>query len=64
MRAEQDTYVDFDDSLIWIYDPNFPKATAAELAKEPLADFDRSMMVVDKQELARLTDGGHKIEFF
>jgi hypothetical protein len=63
MRAEQNPNIYFDESLIWIYDPHFRKATASELAKDPLADFDRPMMVVDKQELARLVDNGHKIEF-
>lgn len=63
MRAEQNPNVDFDESLIWIYDPHFSKAAESELARDALADFDRPMMVVDKQELARLIENGHKIEF-
>jgi hypothetical protein len=63
MRAEQNPNIDFDESLIWIYAPHFPEAAESELARDPLADFDRPMMVVDKQELARLIQSGHKIEF-
>lgn len=55
--------IDFDEPLIWIYDPHFPKATEIELANNPLADFDRPMTVVDEPELAVLIEQGHKIEF-
>lgn len=53
---------DFDQPLIWIYDPRFPAATAAELAKDPLADFDRPMAVIDENELAALRECGYKVE--
>ena len=63
MRAEPNPNIDFDDPIIWIYDPNYQNATEDELARDPLADFDRPMTVVDKQGLARLIEIGQKIEF-
>jgi hypothetical protein len=63
MNKEQKPNADFDEPLIWIYDPRYPGATKSELAKDPLVDFDRPMMVVDKQELAVLIEQGHKIKF-
>lgn len=54
---------DFDEPLIWIYDPRFPGATEAELAQDRWADFNRPMAVVDKNELAALIASGHRIEF-
>jgi hypothetical protein len=62
MHTDQNPNVDFDEPLIWIYDPHFPKATKSELKKDPLVDFDRPMVTVDKLELARLIEDGHKIE--
>lgn len=52
--------VGFDEKLIWIYDPHYARSTDSELAKDPLADFDHPMMVVDESELDQ---AGHKIEF-
>ena len=54
---------EFDEPLIWIYDPRYAMATESDLAKNALADFDRPMMPVDKAELAALVESGHKIEF-
>ena len=54
---------DFDEPLIWIYDPRFPAATEAELAKDRWADFNRPMAIVDRRELALLMEQGCKIDF-
>jgi hypothetical protein len=54
---------DFDEPLIWIYDPRFPAATEAELAKDSYADFDRPMTIVDRKELAALIASGQRVEF-
>lgn len=63
MITKQNPKVDFDEPLIWIYDPRYPAATESELAKNQLADFDRPMTVVDQKELNCLIESGHKIEF-
>ena len=54
---------DFDEPLIWIYDPQFPAATKSELAQDQWADFNRPMAVVTKEELAALYAQGCKVEF-
>ena len=54
---------DFDEPLIWIYDPRFPAATEAELAKDRWADFNRPMTIVSKEEPASLVKQGCEVEF-
>ena len=63
MKSEAMPQGNFDEPLIWIYDPRFPTATASELAVNPLADFDRPMAVVDEKELSALIERGCYIEF-
>jgi hypothetical protein len=63
MNSKTSLHGDFDEPLIWIYDPRFPAATAAELAANPLADFDRPMAVVNGNELASMVERGSEIEF-
>ncbi len=63
MNAKDESRTDFDEPLIWIYDPHFPASPQTDLARDPLAEFDRPMMVVDKKDLADLIERGHEIEF-
>ncbi len=60
---DKKTNHNFDEPLIWIYDPRDPAATDSQLAQDPLADFDRKMMVVDKKELDSLMNSGVNVEF-
>ena len=62
MKSEAIPYGNFDEPLIWIYDPRFPAATAAELEVNTLADLDRALEVVDEKELAALVERGCIIE--
>ena len=63
MKRKPERHIDLDEPLIWIYDPRFPAATEAELAKDRWADFNRPMAIVSKEELADMMKHGHNIEF-
>lgn len=52
----------FEQPLIWMNDPWFQTAMAAELAKGPLVDFDRPMAVRNEKELVVLRELGCKVE--